>query len=611
MSNYLVNFSDGGKNPIEVVSQTKNDQTSISLIGRNYPGYGQAVAENFLHLLENFANTIQPRDPIEGQLWFDTGDYQLKVFDSGTWRPVNGVHQTVNEPSNKKVGDIWVDTQSDILYIWNSQAWVQIGPSFSTTLRTGAYPDQILGTDGELHDVIFMYLNDNAIEIIAKENFRPVQLIEGFINLVPGVNLTSKSFQNTAPQFNGNASAALALRQTSPATETVSANNFVRNDINQTINGRLYINDNNGITIGKNTGTFALQRLNNYEAAFINSWDGGKFSFKGTKDGVVSTVLTIDANSNRVGIGANNVNPEKELDVKGSGLISETFAVGTSTNVSPGEAFKVVGNALINGNLEAVYGVKVAGTSTFTNTVIVGVPNASNQSKNDAIIKPASTATYNLGTEANPFQTLYVREIRGGVITGTANTGTSFFGILKTTTPGTGDMGAAYRLEKSTRFKVQGAISGQGALYFGRPTDGIEDYVITTSLSKIAITDKTTATSAALSDSLVISIPADPNLKQITKADFLSDIIPGVLITGSIVPFAGNVTPPGWLFCDGSEFARVGQYNVLYSIIGTKFGYLSTGTFTLPNLNNPNTLYAATATNATVNPPPIKYIIKT
>ncbi len=611
MSNYLVNFSDSGKTPIEVVAQTKNDQTSISLVGRNYPGYGQAIAENFLHLLENFANTVQPKDPIEGQLWFDSGEYKLKVFDSGTWRPVNGVHQSVNEPNNKKVGDIWVDTQSDILYIWNSQTWVQIGPNFSTSLRTGAYPDQILGTDGELHDVIFMYLNDNAIEIIAKESFRPVELIEGFTGLVPGVNLTSKKFQNLDPVFGGNATAALALRQTVPSAETVSANNFVRNDINQSINGRLYVNENNGIIIGRNTGTFALQRLNNYEAAFINSWDGGKFSFKGTKNDIVSTVLTIDASTNRLGIGTNNINPEQELDVKGSAIISGAMAVGTSTNLSPVETFKVIGNTRISGNLQATNGLRVVGTSTFTNTILLGAIGASNQSKYDAAIKPLSTATYNLGTEENPFQTLYVREIRGGVIAGSANSGTSMFGTLKTTTPGTGEMGSAYRLEKSTRFKVQGAISGQGALYFGRPTDGIEDYVITTSLSKAAITDKSTATSAALSDSLVISIPTDPNLKQITKGNFLSDIIPGVLTTGAIIPYAGDSAPSGWLFCDGGEFARAGQYNVLFGVIGTKFGYLSTGTFTLPNLNSPYTLYAATATNATVNPPPIKYIIKT
>jgi hypothetical protein len=606
MSNYFVNYSDGSKNSIEVVSQTKNDQTSLSLVGRNYPGYGPIIAENFLHLLENFANTVQPHDPIEGQLWFDTGEYKLKVFDSGTWRPVNGVHQSENEPSNKKVGDIWVNITSDILYIWNGGEWVQIGPSFSTTLRTGAYPDQVLGTDGEYHDVIFMYLNDNAIEILAKETFRPVQLIEGFSTLVPGVNLTTKTFQNTTPQFNGNATSALALRQTSPAAETVSANSFIRNDIDQTTNGRFVINNNNGLVIGKNTATFALQRLNNYEASFINSWDGGKFSFKGIKDSVISTVLTIDNNSNRVGIGTNNINPEKELDVKGSGLISGTFAVGTSTNQNSVESFKVVGNSTLVGNLVVNKSVNVAGTSTFTNTILVGVAGASNQNRFNAVIKPASTATYNLGTEENPFQTLYVREIRGGVISGLSSS-TSVYGTLKTTDPA-GPMGTATKLEKSTRFVLKDSLTGTGG-YFTGAAGG--DYEITASLTKQAITSKTTATSAALVDSLIIAPTGSTELQQITKANFLSDVYPRIVVTGVILPYVGSVAPSGWLFCNGSEYARVGIYNQLFAVIGTKFGYLSTGTFSLPNLNSPNVLFAATATNATVNPPPINYIIKT
>jgi hypothetical protein len=606
MSNYFVNYSDGSKTPIEVVSQTKNDQTSVSLVGRNYPGYGPVVAENFLHLLENFANTIQPHDPIEGQLWFDTGEYKLKVFDSGTWRPVNGVHQSENEPSNKKVGDIWVNITSDILYIWNGTDWIQIGPSFSTTLRTGAYPDQILGTDGEYHDVIFMYLNDSPIEIIAKETFRPVQLIEGYSTIVPGVNLTTKTFQNTSPQFNGNASSALALRQTSPASETVSANNFIRNDIDQSTNGRFIVNNNNGLIIGKNTATFALQRLNNYEAAFINSWNGGKFSFKGIKDNVISTVLTIDNNSNRIGIGTNNINPTVELDVAGSGLISNTLAVGTSTNQNPVENFKVIGNSTLAGNLVVGKSVNVAGASTFTNTILVGVAGASNQTRFNAAIKPASTATYNLGTEDNPFQTLYVREIRGGVISGLSSS-TSVYGTLKTTDPA-GPMGTAIKLEKTTRFVLKNSLSGTGG-YFNGASGG--DYEISATLTKQAITSKTTATSAALTDSLIIAPTLGAELNQISKADFLSDVYPGILITGSIIPYAGSTAPTGWLFCNGSEYARAGIYNSLYSVIGTKFGYLSTGTFTLPNLNSPHVLVAATATNATVNPPTINYIIKT
>ena len=56
---YTIYYSDPTRlsDPITVVDNTKNTQdTSLTLIGKNYPGFGQAIAENFVHLLENFAS---------------------------------------------------------------------------------------------------------------------------------------------------------------------------------------------------------------------------------------------------------------------------------------------------------------------------------------------------------------------------------------------------------------------------------------------------------------------------------------------------------------------------------------------------------------------------
>jgi hypothetical protein len=46
--------------------------TSISLPGRNYAGYGEYLDTNFVHMLENFADTTVPSNPIRGQLWYNT-----------------------------------------------------------------------------------------------------------------------------------------------------------------------------------------------------------------------------------------------------------------------------------------------------------------------------------------------------------------------------------------------------------------------------------------------------------------------------------------------------------------------------------------------------------
>jgi hypothetical protein len=53
--------------------------TSVGLPGRNYAGYGQTLDTNFVHQLENFADTTPPANPIRGQLWYNTNNSTLYV----------------------------------------------------------------------------------------------------------------------------------------------------------------------------------------------------------------------------------------------------------------------------------------------------------------------------------------------------------------------------------------------------------------------------------------------------------------------------------------------------------------------------------------------------
>ena len=86
---FTFNISDG------TVDSTN---TSLKLLGQNYRGYGEIVAEDFLHLLENFSKTTAPSNPIHGQIWYDksTGSgaankgYKLKFYDdaSSSWKMV-------------------------------------------------------------------------------------------------------------------------------------------------------------------------------------------------------------------------------------------------------------------------------------------------------------------------------------------------------------------------------------------------------------------------------------------------------------------------------------------------------------------------------------------
>jgi hypothetical protein len=56
-----------------------------------------------LHLLENFANSSAPTNPTEGQLWYDTANSQMKVYDNGVWSVLlSGSGTTKIEFRNRK-----------------------------------------------------------------------------------------------------------------------------------------------------------------------------------------------------------------------------------------------------------------------------------------------------------------------------------------------------------------------------------------------------------------------------------------------------------------------------------------------------------------------------
>jgi len=71
---YLINKTNG--DPLITVDDGTADitTTSLVLIGRNFPAYGEYLNENFIKLLENFAKSTQPgsAQSLRGQLWYDT-----------------------------------------------------------------------------------------------------------------------------------------------------------------------------------------------------------------------------------------------------------------------------------------------------------------------------------------------------------------------------------------------------------------------------------------------------------------------------------------------------------------------------------------------------------
>jgi len=130
---YLI-YKTNGKVLTTVDDSNVDISTSINLVGKNYAGYGLAVNENFVYLLENFANTQQPAKPIIGQTWFDTNPTQnkLKVYDGASFKGLATIRIQPGVPVYSVVGDLWWDTQNQLLKTFDGSSYQIIGPSLST-----------------------------------------------------------------------------------------------------------------------------------------------------------------------------------------------------------------------------------------------------------------------------------------------------------------------------------------------------------------------------------------------------------------------------------------------------------------------------------------------
>jgi hypothetical protein len=76
---YTIIKSDGTVLTTIADGTVNTTSTTLALPGRNYAGYGQSQDTNFVHVLENFADTSPPANPLRGQLWYNTNNSTLYV----------------------------------------------------------------------------------------------------------------------------------------------------------------------------------------------------------------------------------------------------------------------------------------------------------------------------------------------------------------------------------------------------------------------------------------------------------------------------------------------------------------------------------------------------
>ena len=190
---YTVNTTSGSILATVADGTIDTTTTNLTLIGKNYSGYGELLNENFVKLLENFSNTSQPSAPVTGQLWWDSTSQILKVYNGTAFKVVSGSTSSSSQPASAIAGDLWFDSGNDQLYVYNGSSWVLIGPSFTSgTGESGAIVETIADNLGTNHVVVRMYVSDSTVAMISKDaQFTPQSAISGFAQISPGIQLST------------------------------------------------------------------------------------------------------------------------------------------------------------------------------------------------------------------------------------------------------------------------------------------------------------------------------------------------------------------------------------------------------------------------------------
>lgn len=95
MTGYDLFLSNGSPlTTINVKTIDEKAHTSLILIGQGIPNYGTPIAQDFVWLMENFAKTIPPVNPLAGQQWYDTVNGRMNFYTGSEWR-----HYTFGETS--------------------------------------------------------------------------------------------------------------------------------------------------------------------------------------------------------------------------------------------------------------------------------------------------------------------------------------------------------------------------------------------------------------------------------------------------------------------------------------------------------------------------------
>ena len=424
---YVLNKSDGSI-LLSIQDGELDTSTSLGLLGRNYTGYGEVQNENFIFLLENFANTNPPARPIKGQTWFDSTNNVLNAYTGTVWTPVGSATPSETPPP-EVLGAFWLKTTTNQLYVFVDPSWELVGPQLSEGFAKTRAESTVLTDVNEVSHPVILFYNNGGVEAICTSTAFTIGLsntIPGFLNLLKGINISSSSVLQGEVVGNSATSTKLRTARTINNVEFDGTSNIiVKSDTNNSlIRGDYLLGNNfdgaNQITwsvdatsnniIGKvvardSSGSFSAQDIT--AVAFNGTLNGNVNATSGTSffNRIISPLIegqTYTGNS----ASATRLNPGRfinEVLFDGTSNITITAAAETLTG-------STIKSSVINSNLQTVgilttlsvtdAGISVGSGNTVTVSAVGSRPTITGQNSLDILINDGPSIQFVRSVEA-------------------------------------------------------------------------------------------------------------------------------------------------------------------------------------------------------------------
>lgn len=356
-----------------VADGTIDNSLDITLVGKNYAGYGKTQNDNFVFLLENFASSNPPAAPISGQIWYDSGNRKLKFYDGSKFKTSGNTEISSTEPTGLAVGDFWFDTVNNQLHAYTGTGFTLIGPQMvAGSGATEMLSTSVLDTENAPHAIIQAINNGETVFIISSDTteftLNPnTNDIPGFSVIHKGVTLAYTYDENNLGEttsdhrFWGTAS-------NSDRLGGLGASDFVLSDSGSF--GRIVNFSDDGYTVGN-----PVQRLwvfiDSYNVPNFSNIYGDELDFNVTIDSITQSSLKVKGlalvpGSDNSSVGSEST-PFKDMwatTLHGTATQANTIKVGTTTTYVGSATTSTANTVAVRDNSGDIYAIKFRGIAT-------------------------------------------------------------------------------------------------------------------------------------------------------------------------------------------------------------------------------------------------------